>query len=43
MQLDDLYRRVIMDHYKKPRNRGTFDSDAVTSTSSRSIRAAWVA
>ncbi|BFH15503.1 SUF system NifU family Fe-S cluster assembly protein [Paenibacillus melissococcoides] len=30
MQLDDLYRRVIMDHYKKPRNRGTFDSDAVT-------------
>lgn len=20
--LDDLYRRVIMDHYKKPRNRG---------------------
>ena len=31
MQLDDLYRRVIMDHYKTPRNRGTFDSsDAVT-------------
>lgn len=30
MQLDDLYRRVIMDHYKKPRNRGTFDADAVT-------------
>lgn len=24
MQLDDLYRRVIMDHYKKPRNRGVF-------------------
>jgi len=25
MQLDDLYRRVIMDHYKNPRNRGKFD------------------
>ena len=25
MQLDDLYRRVIMDHYKNPRNRGTMD------------------
>jgi len=30
MQLDDLYRRVIMDHYKKPRNRGTFEDDTVT-------------
>ncbi|MEW4368902.1 Fe-S cluster assembly sulfur transfer protein SufU [Paenibacillus sp. WLX1005] len=30
MQLDDLYRRVIMDHYKNPRNRGTFGDDAVT-------------
>jgi len=30
MQLDDLYRRVIMDHYKKPRNRGTFEEDTVT-------------
>jgi nitrogen fixation NifU-like protein len=31
MNLDDLYRRVIMDHYKTPRNRGKFDSDqAVT-------------
>lgn len=30
MQLDDLYRRVIMDHYKNPRNRGTFDGEAVT-------------
>ncbi|MCD1258827.1 SUF system NifU family Fe-S cluster assembly protein [Paenibacillus athensensis] len=31
MQLDDLYRRVIMDHYKNPRNRGKFDaSEAVT-------------
>ncbi|NEW07813.1 SUF system NifU family Fe-S cluster assembly protein [Paenibacillus sp. SYP-B3998] len=30
-QLDDLYRRVIMDHYKSPRNRGKFESDeAVT-------------
>lgn len=23
--LDDLYRRVIMDHYKKPRNRGQLE------------------
>ncbi|MFS8214752.1 Fe-S cluster assembly sulfur transfer protein SufU [Paenibacillus polymyxa] len=30
MQLDDLYRRVIMDHYKNPRNRGRFEEDAVT-------------
>ncbi|WP_248930452.1 Fe-S cluster assembly sulfur transfer protein SufU [Paenibacillus hamazuiensis] len=30
MQLDDLYRRVIMDHYKNPRNRGSFDNEAVT-------------
>ncbi|AWP26280.1 SUF system FeS assembly protein, NifU family [Paenibacillus vortex V453] len=30
MQLDDLYRRVIMDHYKNPRNRGKFDEDVVT-------------
>ncbi|SFE21427.1 nitrogen fixation protein NifU [Paenibacillus catalpae] len=30
MQLDDLYRRVIMDHYKNPRNRGTLNTDAVT-------------
>ena len=28
MQLDDLYRRVIMDHYKNPRNRGQLDSEA---------------
>lgn len=27
MQLDDLYRRVIMDHYKSPRNRGEYDDD----------------
>lgn len=30
MQLDDLYRRVIMDHYKNPRNRGTMDEGSVT-------------
>lgn len=30
MQLDELYKRVIMDHYKSPRNRGTFGEDAVT-------------
>lgn len=29
MNLDDLYRRVIMDHYKNPRNRGSFTDDAV--------------
>lgn len=30
MSLDDLYRRVIMDHYQKPRNRGMIDDGAVT-------------
>lgn len=31
MQLDDLYRRVIMDHYKHPHNRGKFESlDSIT-------------
>lgn len=30
MELDDLYRRVIMDHYKNPRNRGTFDEGHIT-------------
>lgn len=30
MQLDELYKRVIMDHYKSPRNRGTFGDEAVT-------------
>lgn len=30
MELDDLYRRVIMDHYKKPRNRGKLDENSVT-------------
>ncbi|MFE4710407.1 MULTISPECIES: Fe-S cluster assembly sulfur transfer protein SufU [Bacillales] len=29
MNLDDLYRRVIMDHYKNPRNRGSFEDDAL--------------
>ena len=31
MQLDDLYRRVIMDHYKTPRNRGLFDTEDTVS------------
>jgi nitrogen fixation NifU-like protein len=30
MQLDDLYRRVIMDHYKNPRNQGQIDADTLT-------------
>lgn len=29
-QLDDLYRRVIMDHYKTPRNRGELEAGSVT-------------
>ncbi|SHG41858.1 Fe-S cluster assembly sulfur transfer protein SufU [Ornithinibacillus halophilus] len=28
--LDTLYRQVIMDHYKNPRNRGTVDGDSLT-------------
>lgn len=28
MQLDDLYREVIMDHYQKPRNQGELSGDA---------------
>ncbi|MEB1808629.1 MAG: SUF system NifU family Fe-S cluster assembly protein [Bacillaceae bacterium] len=28
--LDTLYRQVIMDHYKNPRNRGEFEGDSVT-------------
>lgn len=28
--LDTLYRQVIMDHYKNPRNRGEFEGDVVT-------------
>lgn len=30
MSLDDLYRRVIMDHYQRPRNRGQLEDDAIT-------------
>jgi nitrogen fixation protein NifU and related proteins len=30
MLLDDLYRRVIMDHYQKPRNRGRLADDAIS-------------
>lgn len=30
MSLDDLYRRVIMDHYQKPRNRGTLEEEAIS-------------
>ena len=30
MQLDELYRRVIMDHYKSPHNHGKLADDAVT-------------
>ena len=30
MSLDDLYRRVIMDHYQRPRNRGRIEDNAVT-------------
>ena len=28
--LDTLYRQVIMDHYKNPRNRGKLDGDHIT-------------
>lgn len=28
--LDQLYRQVIMDHYKNPRNRGVLDEDSIT-------------
>lgn len=28
--LDTLYRQVIMDHYKTPRNKGVIDGDALT-------------
>ncbi|MDM5334886.1 SUF system NifU family Fe-S cluster assembly protein [Ureibacillus composti] len=28
--LDQLYRSVIMDHYKKPRNKGSLDENNVT-------------
>lgn len=30
MQLDDLYRRVIMDHYKNPHNKGKFEEEGVS-------------
>lgn len=30
INLDNLYRQVIMDHYKHPRNRGTFEDDTLT-------------
>ena len=30
MQLDDLYRQVIMDHYQHPRNRGELTADAIS-------------
>lgn len=28
--LDTLYRQVIMDHYKNPRNKGVIDGDVLT-------------
>jgi len=28
--LDTLYRQVIMDHYKNPKNRGELDGDSLT-------------
>jgi nitrogen fixation NifU-like protein len=31
-KLDQLYRQVIMDHYKSPRNRGEFENEALTVT-----------
>lgn len=30
MSLDDLYRRVIMDHYQRPRNRGVLNEGAIS-------------
>lgn len=30
MSLDELYRRVIMDHYQRPRNKGRIEEGAVT-------------
>lgn len=30
MNLDDLYRRVIMDHYKTPRNKGEIEDQTVS-------------
>jgi len=28
--LDTLYRQVIMDHYKNPRNKGVLENDSLT-------------
>ncbi|HZW68688.1 MAG TPA: iron-sulfur cluster assembly scaffold protein, partial [Pseudogracilibacillus sp.] len=28
--LDTLYRQVILDHYKHPRNRGEFEDETIT-------------
>lgn len=30
MQLDDLYREVIMDHYQHPRNQGKLEGNALS-------------
>jgi nitrogen fixation protein NifU and related proteins len=30
MELNDLYRRVIMDHYKNPRNRGELSDESIS-------------
>jgi nitrogen fixation protein NifU and related proteins len=30
MQLDELYRQVIMDHYQRPRNQKSLSDEAVT-------------
>ncbi|WLR50478.1 SUF system NifU family Fe-S cluster assembly protein [Bacillus tianshenii] len=30
VNLDQLYRQVIMDHYKNPRNRGVLEDDNIT-------------
>ncbi len=30
INLDTLYRQVIMDHYKHPRNRGSFEDESLT-------------
>ncbi len=29
-QFDDLFREVILDHYRRPRNRGALDTPSVT-------------
>src|SRR5690625_6763073 len=29
-ELDSLYRQVILDHYKHPRNRGEFEDNTIT-------------